>query len=67
MDLNPVAESTGGVSPVGWKGTANILIDVALDDYEIIWAAAGHPHAVFPTTFDELIKATGATPMVVGD
>ncbi|MFM8447585.1 MAG: YbaK/EbsC family protein, partial [Candidatus Nanopelagicaceae bacterium] len=30
-----------------------------------IWAAAGHPHAVFPTTFAELKKVTAATPIEV--
>ena len=59
--------SIGGVSPVGWINPATILIDEALNDYEVVWAAAGHPHSVYPTTFAELIQATGAKPMVVGD
>lgn len=58
--------SIGGVSPVGWINTATILIDEALNDYEVVWAAAGHPHSVYPTTYSELIKCTGAKPMVVG-
>ena len=59
--------SIGGVSPVGWVNQATILIDEALNDYEVVWAAAGHPHSVYPTTYAELIKCTGAKPMVVGD
>ena len=59
--------SIGGVSPVGWINEATILIDEALNDYEVVWAAAGHPHSVYPTTYAELIKCTGAKPMVVGD
>ena len=60
--------SIGGVSPIGWTSTPEItLIDEALNDYEVVWAAAGHPHAVYPTTFAELIECTGAQPMVVGD
>ena len=58
--------SIGGVSPVGWVNPATILIDEALNDYEVVWAAAGHPHSVYPTTYAELIKCTGAKPMVVG-
>jgi len=59
--------SIGGVAPIGWLSPATILIDEALNDYEIVWAAAGHPHAVYPTTYAELITCTGAKPMVVGD
>ena len=59
--------SIGGVSPVGWVSQATILIDEALNDYEVVWAAAGHPHSVYPTTFAELLECTGAQPMVVGD
>jgi hypothetical protein len=59
--------SVGGVAPLGWLSTATIIIDEALNDYEVVWAAAGHPHAVFPTSFSELLSATGARPMIVGD
>lgn len=62
-----VAESTGGVAPIGWVSPATILIDQALNDYQVVWAAAGHPHAVYPTSFAELLECTGAMPMVVGD
>lgn len=58
----------GGVSPLGWISKPEIiLIDEALNDYDVVWAAAGHPHAVYPTTFAELVECTGAKPMVVGD
>ena len=71
-DANYVKEvsgySVGGVSPIGWITTPEItLIDEALNDYEVVWAASGHPHAVYPTSFSELIACTGAAPMVVGD
>jgi prolyl-tRNA editing enzyme YbaK/EbsC (Cys-tRNA(Pro) deacylase) len=59
--------SVGGVAPLGWKSVAKVLIDQALSDYEVVWAAGGHPHAVFPTSYSELISCTGAKPMVVGD
>lgn len=59
--------SIGGVAPIGWLSAPEItVIDRALDDYEIVWAASGHPHAVYPTTYSELIRCSGATPMVVG-
>ena len=59
--------SIGGVAPIGWVSPATILIDQALNDYDVVWAAAGHPHAVYPTTYAELIQCTGARPMIVGD
>ena len=66
--LEKVSKAIGGVSPLGWISKPEIiLIDEALNDYDIVWAAAGHPHAVYPTSFAELVRATGATAMVVGD
>jgi prolyl-tRNA editing enzyme YbaK/EbsC (Cys-tRNA(Pro) deacylase) len=71
-DANYVKEvsgySVGGVSPIGWTSTPEItLIDEALNDYEVVWAASGHPHAVYPTTYTELIECTQAKPMIVGE
>jgi prolyl-tRNA editing enzyme YbaK/EbsC (Cys-tRNA(Pro) deacylase) len=60
--------SVGGVAPIGWTNAPAItLVDEALNDYEIVWAAAGHPHAVFPTTFAELVEASGGRSAIVGD
>ena len=72
VDANFVKEfsgfSIGGVSPLGWVSQPDItLIDSALDDYPVVWAAAGHPHAVYPTTSAELIRCTDATPSTVGE
>ena len=58
--------SIGGVAPIGWVSPTTIVIDLALNDYEVVWAAAGHPHAVYPTSYAELIECTGAKPMIVG-
>jgi len=60
--------SVGGVAPLGWINEPSItLIDEALNDYQVIWAAAGHPHAVFPTTYQELLQASGAKAARVGN
>lgn len=60
--------SIGGVSPIGWSNKPDItLIDKSLSQYEVVWAAAGHPHGVFPTSFSELSTCTGATAAVVGE
>ncbi len=55
----------GGVAPVGHLSAVRTLVDVALQNYPVVWAAAGHPHTVFPTTFDELVRITGGTPAEV--
>jgi len=63
-----VAESTGGVSPVGWISAPEFTpFDEASNDNDVGWAAVGHPHAVFPTTFKALDSMTNVEPMIVGD
>ena len=57
----------GGVAPVGHPAPIRTLVDAWLGKYDVVWAAAGHPHAVFPTSFDELLRITGGTPAEVGD
>jgi prolyl-tRNA editing enzyme YbaK/EbsC (Cys-tRNA(Pro) deacylase) len=52
----------GGVAPVGHPSQLRTLVDVALADYPVVWAAAGHAHTVFPTSFDELLRITGGEP-----
>lgn len=52
--------SIGGVSPVGHTTPPVILVDRELFRFEQIWAAAGHPYAVFPLSPDELVQLTGA-------
>ena len=55
----------GGVAPVGHPAPIRTLVDTALAAYPVVWAAAGHPHSVFPTTFEELVRITGGSPMAV--
>ncbi|HEX3930662.1 MAG TPA: YbaK/EbsC family protein [Nocardioides sp.] len=55
----------GGVSPLGHPAPVPAWLDVDLRQYAEIWAAAGHPAAVFATTYDELLRMTGATEVVV--
>ena len=50
----------GGVSPVGHLTPPVVLIDRELFRFEEIWAAAGHPHAVFQLRPHDLEKLTGA-------
>ncbi len=55
----------GGVAPVGHPGSLPTLIDPGLGEYEQVWAAAGTPNAVFPTTYAELLRLTAGTPVEV--
>jgi prolyl-tRNA editing enzyme YbaK/EbsC (Cys-tRNA(Pro) deacylase) len=55
----------GGVAPVGHPRMLRTLVDVALADHPQVWAAGGIPHAVFPTTFGELLVLTGGEPAQV--
>jgi prolyl-tRNA editing enzyme YbaK/EbsC (Cys-tRNA(Pro) deacylase) len=56
----------GGVAPVGHPAPIRTLVDTWLDKYDEVWAAGGHPHTVFPTSFGELIRITGGTAADVG-
>ena len=48
----------GGVAPVGLSEKMPVVIDRSLKRFEIIYAAAGHPHCVFPTTVKDLSRMT---------
>lgn len=50
----------GGVSPIGHPAPVPTYIDPWLRRYDEVWAAAGHPAAVFSSSFDELVTMTGA-------
>lgn len=52
--------SIGGVSPLAHATPPVTLIDRALFRFDVIWAAAGHPHGVFPLSPDDLVRLTGA-------
>tara|TARA_B100000963_G_C22337918_1_gene541608 strand:+ start:53 stop:535 length:483 start_codon:yes stop_codon:yes gene_type:complete len=48
----------GGVSPIGHLTKINIYIDITLNRFSSIFAAAGHPNAVFEINFENLIALT---------
>ena len=55
----------GGVAPLGHPKPVRTLVDTALEQYAVIWAAGGVPRAVFPTTYAELVRITAGTPAEV--
>ena len=52
--------SIGGVSPVAHATPPVTLIDQDLLRFDVVWAAAGHPHSVFPLQPGDLQRLTGA-------
>ena len=55
----------GGVAPISPSHHIETVVDVSLSRYCQVWAAAGHPRAVFPTSYDELLRLTGGHPAEV--
>ena len=55
-----IGYAIGGVCPIGHVDKTVMLIDEDLLKYESVWAAAGHPHAVFNLTPQQLQSMTGA-------
>lgn len=64
-DADFVREQTGyaigGVPPVGHAQPPATFIDEDLLQFETIWAAAGHPNALFQLTPNELVRMTGGS------
>jgi len=58
-------QAIGGVAPVGHPAPVRTLVDTALESYDEVWAAGGIPHAIYPTTFAELVAVTDGTPTEV--
>ena len=52
--------SIGGVPPLAHATPSITLIDQDLLRFDVVWAAAGHPHSVFPLHPADLQRLTGA-------
>ncbi|MFQ3621729.1 MAG: YbaK/EbsC family protein [Spirochaetales bacterium] len=50
----------GGVCPFGLDGTVEIYLDVSLQEYSLIYPAAGTDSTGVPCTFTQLQQITGA-------
>ena len=56
----------GGIPPLGHDTPLPTFLDKTLLDYDVVWAAAGTPDAVFPIAPAKLAEATAATVIAVG-
>jgi prolyl-tRNA editing enzyme YbaK/EbsC (Cys-tRNA(Pro) deacylase) len=54
-------QAIGGVAPLGHPKPVRTLVDTALEQYPVVWAAGGVPQVVFPITYAELLRVTGGT------
>jgi prolyl-tRNA editing enzyme YbaK/EbsC (Cys-tRNA(Pro) deacylase) len=54
-------QAIGGVAPVGHPKGVHTIVDRDLAGHAVVWAAAGHPKSVFPTTYADLLALTGGT------
>jgi prolyl-tRNA editing enzyme YbaK/EbsC (Cys-tRNA(Pro) deacylase) len=55
-----IGYAIGGVCPIGHAKPSIVLIDKGLLELDSVWAAAGHPHAVFNLTPSQLVAMTVA-------
>lgn len=61
-----VAGTISRVAPVGHPEPLRTIVDIALSRYNEVWAAGGHPHYVFPTSYDELLRITAGEAAEIG-
>jgi prolyl-tRNA editing enzyme YbaK/EbsC (Cys-tRNA(Pro) deacylase) len=60
-------QAIGGVAPIGHPEPIGTLVDIELARHDVVWAAAGHPASVFPTSYEELLRLTAGTAAEVGN
>jgi prolyl-tRNA editing enzyme YbaK/EbsC (Cys-tRNA(Pro) deacylase) len=54
-------QAIGGVAPLGHPKPVRTLVDTALEQFPVVWAAGGVPQTVFPITYAELLRVTDGT------
>ena len=50
----------GGIPPLGHATPITVRCDEDLLGFDVVWAAAGTPHHVFPIAPADLVRVTGA-------
>lgn len=59
------AQPIGGIAPVGHPRPIRTVVDRALAEHPVVWAAAGTPRSLFPTTYAELLRITDGEPVEI--
>ena len=57
----------GGVSPIGLNNKIEIMIDNQLSRFKDIYAAAGHPNAIFKIDLENLVRITSGKIMEISE
>jgi prolyl-tRNA editing enzyme YbaK/EbsC (Cys-tRNA(Pro) deacylase) len=55
----------GGVAPVAHAQPMMTFVDASLRRFDVVWAAGGTPHCVFPITPSDLLRVSGGTELQV--
>lgn len=53
------------MAPVGHPAPVRTFLDVALRGYDEVWAAAGIVASLFPISYADLLRVSGATEVEV--
>lgn len=64
--LHRTGSVLGSASPLALSEPLPTFVDIALAPHSDIWVPAGHPHALFRTRYDELLRLTGGHPVETG-
>lgn len=64
--LHRTGSVLGSASPLALAEPMATFVDIALAPHSDIWVPAGHPHALFRTRYDELLRLTGGHPVETG-
>ncbi|MBM7417072.1 MULTISPECIES: YbaK/EbsC family protein [Nocardiaceae] len=59
-------QPVGGIAPVGHPTNLPTFVDTALERFDRLWAAAGHPATLFRTTYPELLRITAGLAVDMG-
>ena len=59
-DADVLCHAIGGVPPLAHRQQLETFLDLDLMGLDEIWAAAGHPNALFRVTPDELLQMSNA-------
>jgi prolyl-tRNA editing enzyme YbaK/EbsC (Cys-tRNA(Pro) deacylase) len=57
----------GGVAPLAHARPMVTFVDTSLQRFDIVWAAGGTPHCVFPSAPADLLRISGGVALAVND